>query len=84
MVGMLVGDENAVNAFRGAGDGGQALADLTPAETGVDQQAGFRSFQIGAIPPGAAAQNCQLYRHRLTLEGAELSSNLFLNVGIPS
>ena len=48
---MFVGDEDARERFRGAGDGGQALADLAPAKAGVDQQAGFTRFQVGAIAP---------------------------------
>ena len=84
VVGMLVGDENAVNAFRGAGDGGEALANLASAETGVNQKAGFRRFQIGAIASRTAAQNCQLNRHGQTLEGAAAAGNLFLNLRIPS
>ena len=78
VIGMFVRDENGLDAFRGAGDGGQTPANLPPAKAGVDQNAGLRRFQIRAIASRTAAQNRQSYRHRLTLEGVAASSNLFL------
>lgn len=75
---MFVCDEDAVDVFRDAGDGGQALADLASAEAGVDQKACFRRFQIRAITIRTAAQNRQLHRHALTLEGLAVAGNPFL------
>ena len=38
-------------------NGGEALADLAAAKSGVNQQARFRRFQLSAITSRATAQN---------------------------
>ena len=65
MVAVLVGDEDAGEIFRGAADGGEALADLAEAEARIDQDAGFVGLHVGAIAGGAAAENGQSNRHSL-------------------
>lgn len=57
MVGMLVGDEDPVEGFGGAADTGEALADLAAAEAGIDEQARFCGFEVGAIASGTAAED---------------------------
>lgn len=52
---MLVGDENARQTFRSATKGGEALADLTSAEAGIDKQARFTRFQVSTIATGTTA-----------------------------
>lgn len=60
---MLVGHQDAVQGLRRASNGGQALADLPPAEAGVNQQPGFPGFQVGAITRGTATQDGEPCRH---------------------
>ena len=55
VVGVLVGDQNSVEFFRNAADGGEAFGDLAVAEAGVNEQAGVIGLQISAIAAGAAA-----------------------------
>lgn len=55
MIAVLVGDEDAGEAFRSAADGGEALTDLTPAEAGIDEQTRLTRLQIGTIATGTAA-----------------------------
>lgn len=55
MVAVLVRDEDAREVFRGAADGGEALANLAGAESGVDKDAGFIGLHVGAIAGGTAA-----------------------------
>jgi hypothetical protein len=78
VVGMFVSDEDAVDVFRDAGNGGETLADLASAKAGVNQKACFRRFQIRAVASRTAAQNRQLHRHALTLEGLAMAGNPFL------
>ena len=49
MIRVLMGDEDAVEVFRGAVEGGEALADLTGAESAIDQNARPRGFQIHGV-----------------------------------
>ena len=46
---VFVRDENGGEIFRRATDSGEALADLTRAEPGVHEHAGFSGFEIGAV-----------------------------------
>lgn len=55
MIAVLVSDEDAGEAFRGAADGGEALADLAAAEAGIDEQTRLARLQIGTIATGTAA-----------------------------
>jgi hypothetical protein len=57
MVRVFVGQENAVQRFRGTSDGSEALADLPAAESGVNEQPRFVSFQISAISRGTAPKD---------------------------
>ena len=60
VVGVFVGDENPRELFRRPADGGESLADLAQAESGVNEQAGFCSSHVGAIAAGAGAQDLSL------------------------
>jgi hypothetical protein len=68
MIGVLVGDENPIQTFRRARNGGEPLADLTSGEAGVDQETRLGRFQIGAVASGTAAENSEVDRHTTTLE----------------
>ena len=54
VVGMLVGEQDAVERLGRAAQLGQSQADLTAAEAGVDQQPRLLCFKIGGISPGTA------------------------------
>jgi hypothetical protein len=77
MVGMFVCNEDAMQTFGRAANGGQPLSDLPHAETGVNEDAGFFGFQIGAVAAGAAPQNCQLHTHAATLVAVPRGGNLY-------
>lgn len=55
VIAVLVGDEDARQPFGSTADGGEALADLAAAKTGIDEQACLASLQIGTIATGTAA-----------------------------
>jgi hypothetical protein len=57
VVRMLVGNEDTVEGFRCTADAGEALSDLAAAEPGIDEQARFGGFQVGAVASGTAAEN---------------------------
>ena len=63
MVAVLVRDENAGEGFGRAPDGLEALANLAPAQAGIDEEAGLGGFQAGAIAAGTAAENGEVGRH---------------------
>jgi hypothetical protein len=63
VIGMLVGDEDAVQSFGSATEGLKALPDLASAQAGVNQKARLGSFEIRAIASGAAAKIRQGSRH---------------------
>jgi hypothetical protein len=63
MIHVFVRDENAGEIFGRATDGSEALADLARAESGINQDAGFVGFEIGAIAIGTAAKNRQVNSH---------------------
>ena len=63
MVGMFVGDEDAGEIFRRAANRGKSLADLTPAEARIDEDAGFVGFHVGAIAGRTAAENGEANSH---------------------
>jgi hypothetical protein len=77
VVRVFVRDEDAGQGFRRARQGGHPQADLAPAQAGVHQNPRLLRFQIRAIAPRTTAQNRQLNRHGLTLEGPFPASNLF-------
>ncbi len=60
---MFVSDKNPVKAFGSASNLREALPDLASAETGIDQDAGFVGFEVGAVPTGTASKNSQPDRH---------------------
>ena len=57
MVGVFVGDEDAVEVFRGASDGEKSLANLPSTQAGVDEKSCVRSFDVGTVTAGSAAQH---------------------------
>lgn len=57
MVGMFVRDENAGEPLGRAANGRKALAGGAGAETGVNEQADFVGFKIGAIAIGTTAKD---------------------------
>jgi hypothetical protein len=63
MIAVFMGEENAVEAFRGTSDGREALSNLAAAESGVDEEACVVGFEVGAIPAGTAAENGELDGH---------------------
>ena len=77
VVGMLVGDEDAGETLGSAANERQTLAKLAQAEPGIDEDAGFFGFQIGAIAAGTAAQNREANGHRATLDSDEDGGNVF-------
>ena len=77
VVGMLMRDEHAVKAFRGAPDGCEPLPNLTQAESRVDKNAGFVRFQVGAIPGGTTAKDGQAYWHCRNLNSRSEGGNVF-------
>lgn len=67
VIGMFVGDQDAGQTFRRAADAGEALANLAATESGVDEDAGIRCFQVGTVTAGTAAENRQVNSHDATL-----------------
>ena len=72
-----MGNQDAGQTFRGATDGGESLANLATAETGIDENARFRRFQIGAVAAGTAAEDCELNSNGATLVRPGQGSNIF-------
>jgi hypothetical protein len=54
---VLVRDQNPGQILRRAANGGEALANLPPAELRVHEHAGFVGLRVGAIAGGAAAED---------------------------
>src|SRR5215213_2059448 len=80
---MFVREQDAVEAFGRATDRGQAFADLAAGKSGVDEEAGFAGFQIGAISAGTAAKNRELNCHWRTSVGNRFSQrNRFRRISI--
>jgi len=77
VVRVFVSDQNAGEIFRRATDGGEALADLTGAEPGIDQDAGFVGFHVGAIARRSAAKNCEANSHGFELNHASENRQWF-------
>ena len=50
-------DQDAGQTFRCASDNGEALANLAATEAGIDEDACFRRFQIGAVTAGTTAED---------------------------
>jgi hypothetical protein len=75
VVGMLVRQQDAGQSLRGPADAGQALTNLTTAQSRIDQDAGFIGFQVGAIAAGTAPENRKLHRHRDKLGIGERAGN---------
>src|SRR5579872_4909722 len=75
VVRMFMGHQDAGKSFGTTADGGKALPDLAGAETGIDEDAGFIGFQIGAIAARTAPQNSQLNGHGWTVTGGCGGSN---------
>lgn len=70
VVGVFVRDENAAQVFRSSSNSQQSLADLTGAESCVDEQAGIVSFQVGAVAAGTAGEDGEPGGHAATLRSA--------------
>lgn len=83
VVRVLVSDEDAVEFFGDAADAGEAFGDLSVAETGVNEQAGFLGLQIGAIAAGAAAEYRQLNSHAVEVSERGLRGQHFILVANP-
>jgi len=77
MVGMLVGDEDAGEAFGRAANGEEALADLASAQAGIDEEAGLVRFEVGAIAAGTAAENGESHGHARTVVPRRKAGNAF-------
>jgi hypothetical protein len=78
---MLVCEQHTVQVFRRATDACKALPDLAKTEPRVDQQPGLVCLAVGAIPGGTAAKNCEIYRHRQTLNSRRAQGNSFPDPG---
>ena len=63
MVAVFVGEQDAVEPFGSAANGGEAFANLAAGKASVDEEAGFACFQVGAIAAGTAAKNSKLHCH---------------------
>ena len=63
VVGVLVREEDAAEAFGRAADLREAFANLFRAEAGIDQEPRVTAFEIGAIAIGTAAQDRELNRN---------------------
>ncbi len=77
VIGVLVGDEDAIQFFGRTPDGGEALANLAQAEAGVNQEAGLVGLEVGAVPRRTTAQNRQANRHGFTLNTQNCRGNVF-------
>lgn len=75
---VLMGDENGREIFRRAADAGQALADLSHAESRVHQHARLAGFNITAVAGGAAAEDREFDCHPETLGPGAQGGNAFL------
>src|SRR5690349_12729604 len=63
MVGVLVGDQDAMERLRSATDLGQALADLAAAEAGINQDPRLVRLEVGAVASRTTAEDRQRCRH---------------------
>jgi hypothetical protein len=63
VIGMFVRDQNARQTFGAASNLQQTLADLAPAQPGINEEAGFGGFEVSTIATGTAAENGQRDRH---------------------
>jgi hypothetical protein len=79
VIGMFVGDKDAAQVLGDPADGGQSFPNLTQAESGIDEDASFTSFQKGAVTGGTAAKNRQTHGHAQTLLVAQKTGNDFSN-----
>jgi len=57
MIRVLVRHQNAGQSFRSPPDAGHSLPNLPQAEPRIDEQAGFISFHVRAIPGRTAAED---------------------------
>ena len=77
MIGVFVGDEDAVQSFGRASERGQPLADLPATKAGIDEHAGLLGFQIGTVAGRTAAQDSQANRHGPEAKGAQTAGQSF-------
>jgi len=77
VVGMLVRDENPVEALRSAAHGSQSLPDLAAAKARIDKQSSLFRFQIRTVARRAAAENRESNWHAPTLGRGNLRRNPF-------
>lgn len=59
VIGMLVGDEDTRQALWTSADAGQALTDLSGAESCIDEQLGVPCLQESTITATTAAEDCE-------------------------
>ena len=77
VIGVLVGDENPVQALGRAANRGQPLPDLADTETRVNEDAGFLGLHVGAVASGTAAQDRQFDTHGRTVVMGLAGGNVF-------
>ena len=63
VVRMFVGDEDSRQILRSSPNEAKPSSDLPQTESGIDEEAGFVGFNVGAVTAGTAAQDCQANRH---------------------
>src|SRR2546423_4585702 len=63
VISVLVRDEDSSEVLDRAPHREEALANLAPAQAGVDEQTRLLSFDISAVAAGPAAQNRDLHSH---------------------
>jgi hypothetical protein len=60
---VFVGDKDSMETFGCSSDRGQALPDLAPAESGVDQQSRFVGLDVRTIASRTASEDGESHRH---------------------
>jgi hypothetical protein len=63
MVGVFVRDQNRGEVLGPSADDGQTFANLAQTEAGINQDASFVGFNIGAIAGRSATENGEANRH---------------------
>ena len=74
---MLVSDQDACEVFRRPADRGEPFANLSCAESGIDENPGFFGLHIGAIAGGTAAKDGEIDGHNITLGRVAKRGKLF-------
>lgn len=63
VIGVFVGDQDAGEGLRGTTDGGEAGANLSRAQTRIDEEACVSRFEVGRVTGGTASENGELDGH---------------------